>query len=212
MKALVIGATGATGKPLVEELLKDSNYTEVVVFVRHSTGITDSKLTEFSIDFSNIEAFSEKINGDVLFCCMGTTLKAAGSKEAQIRIDYEMPLKFAEIAKQNGVSSFVLISAANANAQSNIFYSRIKGQLEEEIASLSFQQYIIFRPGMLQRPNSDRFFEKMTVDVLKFVNRMGILKKLRPLPTTLLAQKMAIAPQKLPQGVSIISFDEIFSF
>ncbi len=212
MMALVIGATGSTGRPLVEELLKSQDYSEVIIFVRHTSGIESNKLTEHIVDFSNIESFAGSIVGDVLFNCMGTTLKAAGSKEAQWKIDYDIPLQFAQIAKRNGVRSCVLISSANANAKSKLFYSKMKGQLEEAIEALGFQQYIIFRPGMLLRPNSDRIFEKLAVSVLDFFNRLGLLINQKPLPTPLLAQKMAKAPIKLHDGVSRINLNEIFSF
>jgi len=104
MKALIIGATGATGKDLVNTLLQDDFYSEVVVFVRRPTGIVHLKLKEVITDFDNLEAVTFLINGDVLFSCLGTTLKTAGSKEKQWHIDYEIPLQFATFAKQNGVS------------------------------------------------------------------------------------------------------------
>src|SRR5688572_1056645 len=104
MKALIIGATGATGKDLVDILLQDKQYAEVVIFVRRTTGISHPKLKEVLTNFDELENVSAHINGDVLFSCFGTTLKAAGSKEAQWHIDYEIPLQFAEIAKLNGVS------------------------------------------------------------------------------------------------------------
>lgn len=212
MKALVIGATGATGRPLVEELLKNNDYSKVVIFVRRSIGIQSDKLIEYIVDFSLVTGFADRIVGDVLFCCMGTTLKAAGSKDAQWRIDYEIPLLFAEEAKTNGVKCCVLVSSANANSKSRFFYSRMKGELEERIAAINFQQYIIFRPGMLKRPNSDRGLERLSVSVLQFFNRLGLLKKQRPLPTPLLAQKISVAPLKLGSGVSKINLNEIFSF
>ena len=212
MKALVIGATGATGKPLVMELLKSTDYTEVVIFVRRATGIIHPKLKEYILDFNDIESYSDIIRGDIFFCCMGTTLKAAGSKMAQWRIDYEIPLEFARIAKENGIKSFVLVSSGNADSKSRFFYPRMKGELEEKIETLNFKQYIVFRPGLLNRPESDRFTENAAVSVLNFFNRLGMLKAQTPLPTPLLAQKMIKAPGILPDGISKISTEKIFSF
>lgn len=212
MKALVIGATGATGKPLVMELLKNTDYTEVVIFVRRATGIIHPKLKEYILDFNDIESYSDIIRGDIFFCCMGTTLKAAGSKMAQWRIDYEIPLEFARIAKENGIKSFVLVSSGNADSKSRFFYPRMKGELEEKIETLNFKQYIVFRPGLLNRPESDRFTENAAVSVLNFFNRLGMLKAQTPLPTPLLAQKMIKAPGILPDGISKISTEKIFSF
>ena len=100
MKALLIGATGSTGKFLLNELIQDDDYTSVSVFVRRPTGKSHPKLTEHVIDFSNLEQYKELITGDVLFSCLGTTLKAAGSQENQWKIDFEIPAVFASIARQ----------------------------------------------------------------------------------------------------------------
>lgn len=212
MKAIVIGATGATGEFLVDQLLEDKDYKTVTVFVRRSIGKEHPKLVEQIVDFSNIESFKELIVGDVFFSCLGTTLKAAGSEENQLKIDFDIPAKFASLAKENGVSSVVLLSAYGASAQSKIFYSQIKGKLEDKIAELNFEQYIIFRPGLLLRTGTDRLGEKIMVPVLNVLNSIGILKKYKPLPTALLAEKLVKAPKKLPKGTSIIELKEIFGF
>jgi uncharacterized protein YbjT (DUF2867 family) len=212
MKALIIGATGATGKDLTDLLLKDSNYTEVVLFVRRPGGVTHRKLVEIVTRFDKPEEVSELIKGDVLFSCLGTTLKAAGSKDKQWDIDYEIPAKFAGIAKRNGVSGVVLLSAYGASAKSNVFYSRMKGELEDYIASLAFNQYIIFKPGMLLRKDTDRPGERIMNGVLKFLNGLGIIRRFRPLPTSLLAGKMAKAPKVLQPGKHVVELDKIFGF
>lgn len=212
MKALIIGATGATGKDLVEVLLQDPEYTAVVIFVRRSTGITHSKLTEVLADFDKLEEISPQINGDVLFSCLGTTLKAAGTKEKQYHIDYEIPARFAAIAKANGVRGTVLLSAYGAAAKSRIFYSRIKGQLEDAIAVMGFEKYIIFRPGLLLRKGTDRFGERVSAAILKALNTIGLIRKFKPLPTSVLAEKMAKAPKVLTAGKHVIELNKIFGF
>jgi uncharacterized protein YbjT (DUF2867 family) len=143
MKALIIGATGATGKDLVDVLLKDPQYTSVVVFVRRTTGVAHPKLTEILTDFEKLEEVSPAINGDLCFSCLGTTLSAAGSKDKQWHIDYEIPLKFATIARKNDVPGMVLLSAYDASPTSRVFYSKMKGKLEVAIAALSFDQYYL---------------------------------------------------------------------
>lgn len=212
MKALIIGATGAVGKDLVQVLLQDPDYTEVVIFVRRSTGIVHSKLVEIVIDFDKLENESAVIKGDVWFSCLGTTLKTAGSKEKQWYIDYDIPAKFAEIAKRNGVSKAVLLSAYGASAKSNVFYSRVKGNLEDRIASLAFEQFVIFKPGLLLRKNTDRCSERMIAGVLKMLNHFGLIRKFRPLPTSILAEKLAKAPKVLAPGMHIIELEKIFGF
>ena len=212
MKALIIGATGATGKDLANVLLQDVDYKEVVIFVRRSMGISHPKLTEILTDFDYLEAVSGQINGDVCFSCLGTTLKAAGSKEKQWHIDYEIPLKFAEIAKRNAVRGMVLLSAYGASTTSRVFYSRMKGQLEADIAGLAFDQYIIFKPGMLLRKDTDRSGERIMAGLLKFGNSLGLIRRFRPLPTAVLAEKMAKAPKVFTAGKHEIELDKIFGF
>ena len=212
MKAIVIGATGSTGRELVATLLGDGNYTAVSIFVRRPMNIDHPKLTENIVYLSTVEQYAELIVGDVLFSCLGSTLKSAGSKEAQWAIDFDIPHKFATIAKGNGVHSMVLVSAYGANPKSNIFYSRMKGELERSIAELAFVQYIIFRPGMLLRPDTDRLGEKVTAMLLRVLNTIGILRKQSPLPTAILAKKLAIAPMRLPDGESSVELNKIFLF
>ncbi len=212
MKALIIGATGATGKDLVNVLLTDADYTEVVIFVRRSSGMAHPKLIEILTDFDKPEQVSEHIKGDVWFSCLGTTLKAAGSKDKQWHIDYEIPLKFAEIAKKNGIPRTVLLSAYGASATSKIFYSKMKGKLEKDIDNLAFDQYIIFKPGMLLRKDTDRPGEHIMGGMLNFLNSLGLIRKFKPLPTSTLAEKLAKAPKVLTAGKHVIELNKIFGF
>ncbi|MGC4041871.1 MAG: NAD(P)H-binding protein [Flavobacterium sp.] len=212
MKALVIGATGATGKDLVGLLLKDHEYNEVVLFVRRSTGINHPKLKEIITDFSDWDKISDAIQGDVWFSCLGTTLKIAGSKEKQKEIDYGIPARFAETAKANGIQKVVLLSAYGASASSKVFYSKIKGELEDKIRALQFNSLIIFRPGVLVRNNTDRVGESISIGILEFLNRLGILRKFKPLPTSLLAEKLVKASKSLSPGEHITELDKVFQF
>lgn len=212
MKALIIGASGATGKDLMEVLLNDPGYTEVLAFVRRPGGMAHSKLKEITTDFDKLDEVSDHIKGDVLFSCLGTTLKVAGSKVKQYHIDYEIPLKFAEIARRNGVPATVLLSAYGASVKSMVFYSKVKGELEEAIGRLAFVKYIIFRPGMLLRKGTDRAGERVGTMILNVLNSLGLIRKFRPLPTSTLAEKMAKAARVLPDGKHVIELDKIFGF
>lgn len=190
MKAIVIGATGATGKALTKQLLDNPAFSEVVIFVRKNVDFSHPKLTVEIIDFDKIESYQDKIKGDVLFSCLGTTLKQAGSKDAQYKIDYTYQYDFAKIAKQNGVSHYVLISADMANANAKAFYPKIKGELENAVMTLNFEKLSIFRPPLLIRENTDRFGEKMAEKVIISLNKIGLLQSHKPMPTPLLAQAM----------------------
>ncbi len=212
MKAIVIGATGSTGKYLVDELLRDPNYESVSIFVRRPTGKKHPKLVEHIIDFANLQQYADLITGNVLFSCLGTTLQDAGSQKKQWTIDYEIPANFAKIARKNGVLSFVLVSSVGADSKSKTFYTRMKGALEDRISALRFKQFIIFRPGMLDRPGTDRRMEKFILRLIRGMNYLGLFKKYRPLPTPLLARKLADAPKILSNGTSLVELDQIFSF
>lgn len=212
MKALVIGSTGATGKDLVNVLLNDPAFTQVVSFVRRPGNASHPKLQEIVTDFDRLDAVAAHITGDVWFSCLGTTLKTAGSKEKQWHIDYEIPVQFATIAKANGIPGMVLLSAYGASPTSKVFYSNMKGKLEAAIDELGFERFIIFRPGLLLRKDTDRMGERLSAGVLTFLNAIGLVKKFRPLPTELLAAKMAKAAKTLSPGKHLISLDQVFRF
>ena len=211
MKALIIGATGATGKDLLLQLLADDTYTEVHCFVRKPMSITLPKLHAHVVNFETPEAWADLVRGDVAFSCLGTTLAVAGSKDAQWRVDYDYQYAFAEHCKNNGVSTFVLVSAAGAKAQSKLFYNRMKGALEEAVKKLNFPRLLIFQPSILIRSNSDRSGENFTVKAFKFLNKLGILKRYRPMPTEGLAETMLSAVYNSPKGTFTFTLNKIFS-
>ena len=210
MKALIIGATGATGKDLVTQLLADDTYSEVHCFVRKPLTLTHPKLHAHVVDFETPEAWADLLRGDVAFSCLGTTLAVAGSKEAQWRVDYDYQYAFAEHCRQNGVPTFVLISAAGAKAPSKLFYNRMKGQLEDAVKELEFPRLLIFQPSVLIRSNSDRSGENFTVKAFKFLNKLGILKRYRPMPTAVLAQRMRKEVATIAKGLHTFTLDKIF--
>ena len=190
MKAIIIGATGATGKSLLPLLAAHSEMERIDCFGRRHPDFTHQKLNSRQIDFSHPDDWREEVQGDVLFACLGTTLKAAGSKEAQWAIDYEANLEFAKAARENGVNTLVLVSASGANSASRLFYQRMKGELEQALIALNFPCLIIFRPPLLIRPNSDRLGEKVAERIFRVLNRIGMLKNQRPLAVEKLAQAM----------------------
>lgn len=200
MKALLIGATGATGSDLLQLLLKDSKVESVTIFVRRDPQITHPKLEVHLIDFDRKEQWHHLVKGDILFSCLGTTLKDAGSKEAQWKVDHDYQYRFAEAARENGVGTLLLVSSMNASPKSPFFYTRMKGELEEAIRKLGFPGLMIFRPPSLIRKGSDRAMERVGVKLIGFLNRMGLLKSMRPLPTERLAQAMLCAAKSIREG------------
>lgn len=210
MKALIIGATGATGKDLVTQLLADDTYSEVHCFVRKPLTLTHPKLHAHVVDFETPEAWADLLRGDVAFSCLGTTLAAVGSKEAQWRVDYDYQYNFAEHCCNNGVPTFVLVSAAGAKAPSKLFYNRMKGQLEDAIKALGFARLLIFQPSVLVRKGSDRKGEQFGLKMIVFLNKLGLFKRYRPMPTAVLAQKMRKEVAISNKGIHTFTLDEIF--
>lgn len=210
IKALIIGGTGATGKDLVTQLLANDTYSEVHCFVRKPLTLTLPKLHAHVVNFDTPEAWADLLHGDVAFSCLGTTLAVAGSKKAQWRVDYDYQYAFAQQCKANGVPTFVLISAAGAKAPSKLFYNRMKGQLEDAVKALGFPSLLLFQPSILIRSNSDRGGENFTVKVITFLNKLGLFKRYRPIPTAVLAQKMRKEVATAPKGIHTFTLDEIF--
>ncbi|ASP18267.1 NAD dependent epimerase/dehydratase family protein [Neisseria sp. oral taxon 020 str. F0370] len=193
LTAAIIGATGATGRELTALLLDDPRFGEVHIFVRREPRISHDKLRVHIIDFARSADWAAQVRGDILFSCLGTTLKDAGSQEAQRQIDYQAVIDTARAARANGVPTFALLSAAGADPQSRIFYSRLKGELERDSATLAFPQLLVFRSPLLLRPDSKRPAEVWSARLLSALNAIGILKSQQSLPVADLARAMADA-------------------
>ena len=209
MKAIVIGATGAVGKELVRALLDDARYTEVAVFVRRDPGVTHPKLTAHVINFEQPDTWRALVTGDVLFSALGTSLKQAGSKEAQRRIDYDYQYMFAEAAHANGVPHLVLLSSLGADSRSSIFYLRLKGELDDAVQRLGFDTVHIVRPPSLIRPEAKRLGETAVVKILQGLNAVGIAKNLAPMSVDTVARCMMEIGTENHGGVQIITGQDI---
>lgn len=201
MTALVIGATGATGKDLVAQLLEDPAFDKVHVFVRRDIAQRHDKLHVHIVDFDKMDEWKDLLQGDVLFSALGTTIKKAGSQQAQWKIDYTYQYEVAEAAKENGVESMSLVSSAWATADSKIFYTRMKGQLEEDVKLLGFRSLAIMRPPSLIRKDTDRLGERLSVSLLQALNKIGLLRALRPMPTAQVARAMIAMAKAGKAGV-----------
>ena len=190
-RALELGATGATGRELVSQLIKHPAFSSVSIFVRKKPNLEHPKLKVYEIDFSELNMYRNNIVGDVLFSALGTTLKDAGSKPKQYEVDNTYQYEFAKMASENRVNQYSLVSSYGANKKSLFFYLRTKGSLEEEIKKLSFKSIKIYQPPTLIRQvDLIRPAEKRGILVLNTLNRFGILRSQKPLSVSVLARKM----------------------
>lgn len=210
MKALVVGATGAVGKDLVRLLLDDKRFDEIHIFVRGTSGVKHEKLTEHIVNFNNIDEWKDKLCGDVLFSCIGTTLKDAGSKEKQWKIDYNYQYDVAAAASENGVERYILVSSVGASASSAVFYLRMKGQLDEVVGKLPFIYKGIIRSASLIRKDTTRTSEKIMVPILKVLNSIGLFKNNMPIRTELVAMAMINVAVSGKHGYEIIEGQDVF--
>ncbi len=145
--ALVIGATGLIGKHLTIKLLKSNFYEKVKVLVRKPLDINHPNLEQIIVDFDNLD--TSKIIADDVFCCLGTTMKKAGSKPAFYKVDFTYPLEVAKAALSNGAKQYLIVTAMGADEKSMIFYNRVKGEIEKALSDLHYPTLLIFRPSML---------------------------------------------------------------
>nr|WP_314661121.1 NAD(P)H-binding protein [uncultured Porphyromonas sp.] len=191
MKAIILGATGAIGRDLVQELLQDDSVTELYLLVRRTPeGLSSPKLKIQVLDFDQPDQWPEFPEADVLFSCLGTTLRDAGSQAAQYRVDYGYQYEVARRAAARGVPHYVLVSAWGAKASARSFYTRMKGELEAAVQVLPFRRISILRPPLLERKGSTRGGERLAAAVLRGLNALGLLRALHPMPTDVVARCM----------------------
>jgi len=145
--AIVLGATGLIGKKVTEHLLKNDSYSTVIILVRKPLNINHPKLKQHIFNYDAID--KTLLKGNDLFCCLGTTIKTAGSKEAFRKVDLDYVVNVAKAAKENGINHFAVVSAMGANKNSTVFYNQIKGEMEEAIKSIGFDSTYVIRPSLL---------------------------------------------------------------
>jgi len=189
--AVLIGATGLVGSHLLQLLLEDDRYNSLKVLHRRSTGVEHPKLEEHIIDFDNPDEWSELVNGDHLFSALGTTIKKAGSKEAQYKIDFTYQYEVAKAASKNGVGAYALVSSLGSNAESSSFYPRIKGELDKAVQELDFERTRILRPSFLEGDREEfRLGEKIGIPVAKVLCKIPGLRKYHPIKAKDVAKAM----------------------
>ena len=147
--ALLAGATGLIGKQLLQQLLQDDAYGRVKVLMRQPPDVSHPKVEAIVLDFDKMADQSDKLQADDVFCCLGTTMKKAKTKEAFKKVDFHYPLEIARLSKHHGATQYLLVSALGADKNSSIYYNQIKGSVEEAIQHAGFETVHIFRPSVL---------------------------------------------------------------
>ncbi len=208
-KAIVIGGTGMVGTQLINQLIEDKSYSEIISLVRRPSGIIHPKLNEQIIDFDQPENWKTLITGNVLFSTLGTTIAQAKTKAAQYKVDFTYQYDVATIAAANGVPSYVLISSAGATSKSKVFYTNMKGQLEDAVKLLPFKVISIIRPGQLAGERTERrSAEKIALQLMYGLNKIGLFMRYKPIKGWQVAQAMICAAEKQQSG--FYTLNEVF--
>ena len=197
--ALLFGSSGLVGGHLLNQLIKNTNYSKIKLFVRLVPEINDPKVEIIKTDFNNLQNHKEDIKGDDCFFCIGTTKKNSPDKDEYKRVELEIPKEVAQIAKSNLVNSFIFVSALYANPKSSGEYIRFKGLVEEELKELNFPKLGIMRPSFLIGDRKEkRVSETIGIFVFKLLSPLllGPLKKMKPIHSETVAKAMIIIIQK----------------
>ena len=200
-KALIVGATGLVGGFCLQALLDDDNYSEVIALVRKPLLKTHRKLKTVVTTFDNLEPELSNIHADDVYCCLGTTIKKAGSQEAFKKVDHTLVVTVAELMKKQGAEQFLVISAMGADKDSKVFYNRVKGEMEAALQELGYPCLRIIRPSLLLGPREEfRLGEKIAVMLTPLLKPflLGSLKKYRPVEAEKVAQFMVKVAREEP--------------
>jgi uncharacterized protein YbjT (DUF2867 family) len=209
--AIVIGATGLVGRSLVNQLAAAAHISDVITLTRRPAGHSSSKVHNRVLNFDLLDDYASLFRGDVLFSCLGTTRKQAGSKAAQRKVDLEYQYKAAQLAAQNGVGHYLLVSSSGADVSSKNAYLQMKGELEEKVQRLPFHRITIFQPSLLLGRRADvRIAEKLGSWILPAVCLIPGLRRYRPIQAGQVAAKMIHVSQKPGGSLEWLRLDEIF--
>lgn len=207
-----MGATGLVGGHCLEFLLSDDRYDLIIILVRKEMPLQHPKLRQAVVNFDNLEKHAAEIKADDVFCCLGTTIKKAGSQSNFKKVDFEYPVKIAQIALTNGASRFLLVTALGADKRSLIFYNRVKGEVEEAVKKSGFKAVHIFRPSLLLgERNESRAGENIGKIFFNVTSPLfiGPLAKYKALEGKAVAGAMVACAKKNQEGVFIHESNEI---
>lgn len=177
-KVVIVGATGLVGNALLQEVIQAKEVSEIRVFVRKAIDGLPEKVTQIVTDFSDLSLLKEQVIGAVIYCCVGTTRKKTPNLTDYRNIDFGINIGMAKLAKENGIPTVHLISAIGASTSSRIFYSKLKGEIEEAMKELKFDSCYIYQPSMLIGTRTEsRPFEFIGQKLMLFFEGLRLLSK-----------------------------------
>jgi uncharacterized protein YbjT (DUF2867 family) len=209
--AVVAGASGLIGKYLLNVLLEDAFYDVIVPLARRPLAIDSPKVDQCIVDYDRLSA-ADLDGATHLFCCLGTTMKTAGSREAFKRVDFDYCERFARLGREAGATRLMLVSSVGASPKASSFYLKTKGQTEEAVSALGFEALHIFRPGVLMgQRDEERPGERLAIRLSRAFEflMVGSLSKYRPMPAGVLSASMAAAGERGEPGKHIHHYLDI---
>jgi len=212
--ALVAGATGLIGNYVLQLLLADDTWARVVTVGRRLTPNTHEKLEQRVLDLGELEAVSDLPHTDDVFCCLGTTIKRAGSQPAFRRVDHAFVVGLGRAGLRAGASQFLLISAIGADPASRVFYSRVKGETENAIGRLHYKSTQIFRPSLLLGKRQEfRIGERIAMRAAPLFSLalIGRLRRYRPIEAETVARAMVNLAREAPLGPNVFEYDAMIA-
>jgi uncharacterized protein YbjT (DUF2867 family) len=210
--ALIAGASGLVGGHCLELLLKSERYSQVISIGRREVPVIHPKLEQKIIDFDKLHNYYAELDVDDVFCCLGTTIKKAGSKEAFYKVDYTYVVELARVTANKGASQFIVISSMGADASSMFFYNKVKGEMERDIQQLGFESVHILRPSLLLgNRDEERTGEKLASKILKPLSSLmvGPLKEYKPIEAETVAHAMVYVAEHQEKGMHIYPSNKI---
>lgn len=202
-KALILGASGLVGSRLLDQLMEDPEYDRVTILVRRVLPLSHPKLNQLPVEYERLDAYADAFAVDAVYCCLGTTMKKAGSKEAFRRVDLDYPVEAAKLARDHGVKQFAVISSTGAKESSPFFYSRVKGEMERLLQETGLPELHIFRPSLLLGNRSEhRTGEAAAAAISRTLPFLysGPLRRYKPAPDRTVAAAMRAALHRGADG------------
>jgi uncharacterized protein YbjT (DUF2867 family) len=198
--ALLSGSSGLVGKHLLSLLLSSDRYSKVIALTRRDLPLQDPKLIQVKTDLSSLAQHLGSVRADDVFCCLGTTIRKAGSREKFYEVDFTYPFALAKIMKERGSLQFLLVSALGADKESSFFYNRVKGEVEEVISHVGYETFHIFRPSLLLGQREEKRAGEHAAKV--FFNLFGVLvpEKYQPVHASQVASAMLLAASQEVKG------------
>lgn len=207
--ALIAGATGLVGSRLLEMLLQSGDYSQVIALSRKPMSHSSPRFINRVVDFDHLDGQGSELKADDVYCCLGTTIKQAGSQATFRKVDFEYPLSLAKVTRAQGAQQFLLVTAMGSSMSSSIFYNRVKGEVEEAVGSVGFPAYHIFRPSMLLGDRKEKRGGELIGKVVMTALDFAIPANYKAIQGDRVARAMMVIARQKQDGMHIHSSGEL---